>query len=354
MVSIKDVARLAGVSSMTVSRAINETGYVSKETKEKVLSAISETGYKVNQTAVGLRTGKTNSIGVVISDITNPFFAYILKGIDHVCSKNNYDTILFNTGEDPEKELRYIDLLRQKSVRGIIISSCISDYEKYKDIFKGLTPVFFNRLPLGIDADAILNDNTKEAYEATEYFIKTGHRKIAFINGNPEMSTFKERYQGFLDAMRTYDVPVHKELMVSGDYSIEGGYRGTERIFSARVIPDAIFPANNFMTQGMFNYLKAHHIRVPEDVSVIGHGDFDWCRLVDPPLTVLDHRKFEMGKHSTKILLERMEGKSGRPHKKIILESKFVIRDSVKGSKKGDNLDLKERPSDFTQQDIKD
>ena len=135
MVSIKDVARLAGVSSMTVSRAINETGYVSKETKKKVLSAISETGYKVNQTAVGLRTGKTNSIGVVISDITNPFFAYILKGIDHVCSQNNFDTILFNTGEDPEKELRYIDLLRQKSVQGIIISSCISDYEKYFLIF---------------------------------------------------------------------------------------------------------------------------------------------------------------------------------------------------------------------------
>lgn len=315
---------------MTVSRVVNETGYVSKETNEKVLAAISETGYKINQTAVGLRTGKTNSIGVIISDITNPFFAFILKGIDHVCSKNNYDTILFNTGEDPEKELRYIDLLRQKSVRGIIISSCISDYKKDKDILADLTPIFFNRLPTGIDADAVINDNTKDGYLAAEYLIKTGHRRIAFINGNPEMSTFKERYLGFQNAMKKHEIPVSEELIINGDYSIEGGYRSTEKILNASITPDAIIPANNFMTQGMYNYLKAHNINVPEDISVVGHGDYDWCSFVDPPLTVLEHRRLEMGKQAAGILMERLERNTCNSFRKVILEPKFVIRDSVK------------------------
>jgi len=330
MVSIKDVAQYAGVSTMTVSRVVNETGYVSTKTKEKVLEVIDKTGYKVNQTAVGLRTGKINSIGVIISDITNPFFAFILKGIDHVCSKNNYDTILFNTGEDPEKELRYIDLLRQKSVRGIIISSCISDYKKDKDVFADLTPIFFNRLPTGIDADAVMNDNTKDGYLATEYLIKTGHRRIAFINGNPEMSTFKERYLGFQNAMKKHEIPVSEELIINGDYSIEGGYRSTEKIFNASITPDAIIPANNFMTQGMYNYLKAHNINVPEDISVVGHGDYDWCSFVDPPLTVLEHRRLEMGKQAAGILMERLERNTGNSFRKVILEPKFVIRDSVK------------------------
>ena len=330
MVSIKDVARYAGVSTMTVSRVINETGYVSAETKERVLKVISETGYKVNQTAVGLRTGKTNSIGVIISDITNPFFAFILKGIDHVSSRNKYDTILFNTGEDPDKELRYIDLLRRKSVRGILISSCIPDYGKYKDVFTGLAPVFFNRMPTGIDADAVLNNNAKEIFTATEHLIKKGHRKIAFINGNPEMSTFKERYLGFQNAMRKHKMPVYEELIVSGDYSIEGGYRSTEILFNASILPDGIIPANNFMMQGMYHYLKANKIKVPEDISIVGSGDYDWCRLVDPPITVVEHRKFEMGKQATEILFERLQTNTCNSYKKVILEPDFIIRHSVK------------------------
>jgi DNA-binding LacI/PurR family transcriptional regulator len=330
MVSIRDVARLAGVSLMTVSRVINETGYVSAKTKEKVLAAISETGYKVNQTAVGLRTGKTNSIGVIISDITNPFFAFILKGIDHVCSENNYDTILFNTGEDPKKELRYIDLLRQKSVRGIIISSCISDYKRNKGIFTGLIPVFFNRMPAGIEADAVLNNNAKDGYTAAEYLIKTGHRKIAFINGNPEMSTFKDRYLGFQNAMKKYEIPVSEELIVNGDYSIEGGYRSTEKTLSASDPPDAIFPTNNFMTQGMYTYLKENKINVPEDISVVGHGDYAWCRLIDPPMTVVEHEKFGMGKRAAEILFERLQRSTNKPYRKVILEPELIIRHSVK------------------------
>ena len=330
MLSIKDVARYAGVSTMTVSRVINETGYVSTKTRKRVLAVIGKTGYKVNQTAVGLRTGKTNSIGVIISDISNPFFPPILKGIDHVCSQKNYDTILFNTGEDPEKELRYIDLLRQKSVRGILISSSISDYNKNSGVFTGLTPVFFNRMPTGIDADAVLNNNSKETLTSTEYLIKTGHRKIAFINGNPAMSTFRERFQGFLTAMKKYKLPIYEELIVSGDYSIDGGYRSAEKIFNASIRPDAILPANNFMTQGMYNYLKTNKINVPEDLSVVGHGDFDWCSLVDPPLTVLEHRKFDMGKQATEILFERLQMNTCSSHKKVLLEPEFIIRHSVK------------------------
>ena len=141
-----------------VSRVVNESGCVSQKTRKKVAEAIRKTGYRVNQTAVGLRTGKTNSIGVILSDISNPFFPFIIKGIDHVCSQNNYDTILFNTGERIEKELRYIDLLKQKYVKGVIISSCIPDYQKNKKIFSDLTPVFFNRKPKGIQADFVLND----------------------------------------------------------------------------------------------------------------------------------------------------------------------------------------------------
>lgn len=330
MISIKDVARHAGVSTMTVSRVINETGYVSTQTKEKVLAVIHSTGYKVNQTAVGLRTGKISSVGVIISDISNPFFPSILKGIDHVCSENHYTTMVFNTGEDREKELRYIDLLKQKSVKGIIISSCVADYEKEKSVFSDLIPVFFNRKPKGITADVVLSANHKAAFLATEFLIKAGHLKIALINGTVEMSTFRERQQGFLDAMNRYGVPVYEPLLVSGDYSVEGGYQSTKKVFSGSIAPDAILPGNNFMTQGVYLYLKDHRIRVPEDVSIVGYDDTDWCSLVDPAITVIEQNRFEMGKKAAEILFHKLNNGNLHSFREIRLDPEFILRDSVK------------------------
>jgi LacI family transcriptional regulator len=330
MVSLKDVARSAGVSVMTVSRVINRSGYASQSAREKVLEAIRETGYRVNQTAVGLRTGKTNSIGIIISDISNPFFPFIIKGIDYVCSQNYFDTILFNTGEDRDRELRYIDLLKQKYVRGIIISSCIPDYKKYKEIFDGLTPVFLNRKPKGIQADFVLNDDYKAAFIATEHLIKKGNRKIAFINGNTQMSTFRQRHLGLLDAMKHYEIPVFEELVVTGEYSIEGGYRSTAKIFNGSIYPEAILPANDFITIGMYKFLKEHRIEILNKVSVVGYNDLNWCSLVDPPLTVVKVKKFEMGKKAAELLFDRLKGRSPNSYQEIILEPEFIIRGSVK------------------------
>ncbi|UCF90451.1 MAG: LacI family DNA-binding transcriptional regulator [Desulfobacterales bacterium] len=333
MVSIKNVARFADVSVMTVSRVINASGYVSQKTRAKVLEAIDKTGYRVNQTAVGLRTGRSNSIGVIISDISNPFFPFIIKGIDYVCSRNNYDTILFNTGEDIDRELRYINLLKQKYVKGVIISSCLPDYEENQKIFAGLTPVFFNRKPKGIHADSVVNDDYQATFIATEYLIRKGNRKIALINGNMDISTFRERYRGFRAAMDRHAIPVCEELIAVGEYSIEGGYRSARKIFNASIRPEAILPMNNFMTQGLYNYLKEHRIRIPADVSVIGYNDLDWCSLVVPPLTVIKVKKFEMGKRAAEILCDRLQYRAPNSFQEIVLEPEFIIRGSVKSAR---------------------
>ena len=332
MISIRDVAQFAGVSSMTVSRVINQAAYVSPQTRQKVLDAIRRTGYRVNQTAVGLRTGKTKSIGVIISDISNPFFPVIIKGINQVCSQRNYDTILFNTGEDMQKELRYIELLKQKSVKGVLISSCIPDYREVRDVFGDLTTVFFNRKPEGIHADFVLNANYQGAYIATEYLIRSGHRKIALINGSVEISTFRERYRGFVGAMQDYDVPICEESIVTGDYSVEGGFCSARRIADSAIAPDAILPTNNFMTQGMYRYLKEHRIRIPEDVSVVGYDDLDWCSLVEPPLTVLEQNKFEMGRRAAEILFDRLDNGIVDSYQEVVLQPQFIIRSSVKNA----------------------
>lgn len=330
MVSIKDVAKLAKVSMMTVSRVVNETGYVSKETRERVLKIINETGYEVNQTALGLRTGTANSIGVVISDISNPFFPPIIKGIDDVLSQHNYDTILFNTAEDIQKELRYIALLKSKFVKGLLISSCISNYQKNRDIFNGLIPVFFNRKPKGIDADVVLNDDHKMLFISTEHLIKLGHKKIAFINGPLELSTFSLRYKGFLDAMNQFEIPIYEDLIINKTFSIEGGYRGIEKILNSAVSPDAILLGNNLLTRGAFTYIKEKSINVPAQISLVGYGDYGWCSLVEPPLTVSEQDRYEMGYRAAEVLVERLTQGNSDTFQEITLEPKFIIRNSVK------------------------
>jgi len=330
MVSIKEVAKLAKVSMMTVSRVVNETGYVKKETRERILKIIKETGYEVNQTAVGLRTGTANSIGVIISDISNPYFPPMIKAIDDVFSKNNYDTILFNSAEDREKELRYIALLKSKSVKGLLISSCISNYEKNKDVFSGLLPVFFNRKPEGIEADVIINDDHKMLFASTEHLINLGHKKIAFVNGPLELSSFNFRQKGYLDAMSKYKLPVNEELIINGDFSIKGGYVGIKRIFNAADFPDAILFGNNLLTRGAFIYIKEKNINIPEELSLIGHGDYEWCSIVEPSLTVSECDRYEMGYIAAEVLLKRLNQGNSDTFQEIVTENKIIIRNSVK------------------------
>jgi LacI family transcriptional regulator len=330
MVSIREVASLAKVSMMTVSRVVNETGYVSKETREKVLKIIQETGYEVNQTAVGLRTGTANSIGVIISDISNTFFPPIIKGIDDVFSKHNYDTILFNTAEDARKELRYIALLKSKSVKGILISSCISNYQETRNIFTGLMPVFFNRKPRGIDADVVLNNDHKMLFTSTEHLINLGHKKIAFINGPLELSTFSLRYKGFLDAMNQFEMPIYDDLIINEKFSVNAGYKGAEKIFSSSNTPDAVLLGNNLLTRGAFIYIKEKKIIVPDQISFVGYGDFEWCSLVDPPLTVSEHDRYKMGSTAAEILLKRLSQNDSGAFQETILDGQLLVRSSVK------------------------
>lgn len=331
MVSIKEVANLANVSMMTVSRVVRENGYVKQETKEKILKIIKETGYEANRTAVGLRTGTANSIGVIISDISNPFFPPMIKAIDDVFSKHNYDTILFNSSEDREKELRYINLLKSKSVKGILISSSFSNYEKDKDIFSGLIPVFFNRKPDGIEADVIINDDHNILFSSTEYLIKLGHKKIAFINGPVELSSFGVRQIGYLDAMRKYKLPVNENLIVNGDFSIEGGYAGAEKVLNySEDFPDAILFGNNFLTHGAFIYLKEKNIKIPEELSMIGFGDYEWCSMVDPSITTSEYDRYEMGHIAANVLFRKLKQNDVGSFQEIAIKNKLIIRNSVK------------------------
>lgn len=329
MVSIRDVAKLAGVSMMTVSRVVNETGYVSEEKKEIVLRVIKETGYEVNQMAVGLRTGTTNSIGIIISDISNPFFPPIIKAIDDVFSKHNFDTILFNTSEDVDKELRYIALLKSKSVRGVLISSCIPDYQENKDIFSGLIPVFFNRKPLGIEADVVLNDDHKMSFTSAEYLIKKGHKKIAFINGPLELSTFNMRHKGFMDAMNQHGLQLYEDLIINKLFSIEGGYHGLDRIFRTNVTPDAVILGNNLLLRGAFSYIKEKKLNVPEQLSVIGCGDYGWCSLVEPPITVVEQDRYQMGNRAAEMLWTRLKQENADTPQETVIEATFIERHSV-------------------------
>lgn len=327
-VTLKKVAEKAGVSVNTASRAINNKPDINLETKKRVLQVAQELGYVRNATAVALRTRRTRTIGVVIADNRNPFYAEVLNGMEEAAREKNYHIILANTQRDYKKEEEAINLLLAKRVDGLLITPVQDRDDDIKNLIDANIPfVVVGRDFENIEVDAIYNDEVKGGFLATEYLIKKGHKRIALIDGFLYKSPAKGRLEGYEKALNKYRIPLDDLLMSVGDINIEDGYARTKQMLEKNLDFTAIFVYNDMMAFGAMQAIKEKDLRMPEDIGLVGYDDIPFSSLISPSLTTIKLKKQELGIESVKLLLSRINDRHEKP-KKVILDVELIVRET--------------------------
>jgi LacI family transcriptional regulator len=330
MATIRDVAEKAGVSVATVSHVINGTRKVAPETEARVRRAMEELGYQPNAIAQSLRKRTTYAIGILVSDITNPFFATIVRGAEDAALEAGYSVIVCNSDEDPQKEDMYIRALWRRRIDGMLIaptrdgtSPAIQELVQRKLPF-----VFVDRKAKGIEADAVLSDNIGGAYLATKHLIERGHKRIGIVLGIPGATTTEERLLGYRQALEEAGIPFSEDLVVWGGYRMEGGRKACAKLLSLSDPPTAIFSTNNLMTVGVLQELSHRGIKIPEEVAVVGFDDLEWAEIVYPPLTTVAQRPYEIGRTAFNLLLERLQSKEKHGYKEVRIAVELKVREA--------------------------
>ena len=319
MVTIKDIAKSVGVSTATVSHVINETRFVSEPLRIKVNAVIEELGYQPNRIARSLVMQKTHTIGVIISDIQNPFYTALVRGLEDATSPLGYNVMLCNTDEDTDKEIGYLKALLEKRVDGIALATCYQGDEHPLISQLNQVPVItIVRKMTRLKSDAVFADNIGGAYEAIEHLVSLGHRRISVISGPSGISSGGERLEGVLKAFVKHEINPNEAWMRTGDFKRESGYVLAKSIFSLKESPTALFVSNNQMTLGALKAFRELDVKIPKDVSIVGLDDTDWSILLDPPLTVIYQSPYDMGNNAGRMLLQRVLKKRKRFKTKII------------------------------------
>jgi LacI family transcriptional regulator len=325
-ITLRMVAEKAGVSVCTVSRAINNKPDINKETKKRVLKISQELGYVRNATAVALRTNRTWTIGVVIEDNRNPFYAEVLNGMEEAVRGKNYHIILTNTQRDYNKEEEAINLLLAKRVDGLLIDPVQDRDNDINSLVEANIPfVVVGRDFENIEVDAVYNDEVKGGFLATEYLIKKGHKRIALIDGFLYKSPAKGRLEGYKKALKEYGIPLDDALVSAGDIDLKDGYERTKQLFEKELNFNAIFAYNDMMAFGAMQAIKEKGLRIPEDIGLVGYDDIPFSSLTSPPLTTIRLKKQDLGIECVKLLLSRINNKRKKT-KKIMLDVELIKR----------------------------
>lgn len=330
MATMRNIAERAGVSIATVSAVINSSAYVRPELKNRVMKACKALNYYPNEIARSLKNKKTKAIGVIIPDISNPFFTSLVRGIEDFATKNGFIVILCNTDENGDKEDIYLRILRSRNIDGIIMATANLSRKYTKNpLIESVPLVFVNRFPSEPNVDVVTVDNFKVGNDAVNYLLKLGHRRIGIIIGPQNVSTTEERLRGCKEALKKANIRISKTLLKEGNAILTGGYAKGMELLSLRTRPSAIFATNNLMTVGVMKAIREKGILCPEDISLIGVDSFDWADLFNPRLTTVMQPTYEMGWKAAELLIRKIESENKEPQR-IILEHKLMIRESCK------------------------
>jgi LacI family transcriptional regulator len=327
-VTIRDIAKRAGVSINTVSRALNNKPDISEETKRKILKIARELGYVKNATASSLRSKQTNIVGVIIADSANPFYAEVLKGIEAASRKHGYQIMLMNTERVYENEEKAIEVLLQRRVDGLLITPVQDRSDDIKALIEIKVPfVIVGRHFEELEVDEIHSDEVKGGYLATRHLIKRGRKNILVITGYLFKSAAYMRLEGYKKALKEYGIPFREELIIETDIDIESGYQAMREAIEKGLEFDAVFCYNDLLAFGAMKALKERGYRIPEDVAVVGYDDIVYSSFVCPSLTTVRIKKFEMGYEAFRMLLQRLKGRR-KKRKRVILDVELVVRES--------------------------
>ncbi|WP_213975759.1 LacI family DNA-binding transcriptional regulator, partial [Tepidanaerobacter acetatoxydans] len=312
MVTIKEVAKKAGVSPSTVSRVLNGSSIVADATREKVMAAVKTLNYHPNFLAQGLKDGKTKTIGLIIPNIRNPIYPVVARGVEDVARKYGYTVILCNTDEDTEIEKESIQKLRKRWIDGFVIAPAAKETEHLAELQKEKFPMVIIIRKLDIDANTVIIDNFQAAYDAVSFLIKTGHKRIAIVKGNQQLALYRDRFRGYKHALADAHIPIEDEL-ITGDNSDSiqwslDGYNAINSLLNRNIQFDAVLATTDLRAIGAIRAIKDHNLRVPEDISVIGFDNLEFSSLIDPPLSTVSQPFYDIGARAASKLLQLCSG----------------------------------------------
>ena len=319
------IAETAGVSIGTVSNVINGNLSVREKLRQRVLGAIRNLGYTPNQLSRGLRLNRTNIIGMIVPDITNPYFPTVVRGVEDTAYENSYRLILCNTDDDPQKEISYLNDLWAFLPAGVLIIPAVGSTISSN---AGTPMVCLDRGPEGWKGDVVVVANFKGAYEAATHIIRMGHRRIAIISGPLHLTNAKERLEGFRSALREARISIDPEYLQEGRFDRASGHTCTTRLLRMLPRPTAIFAANDLMALGALSAVWEFKLTCPDDVSIVGFDGLDTTEFSDPALTTVCQPGYQLGRTAARLLLSRISGDEG-PARKIVLATELKIRNSV-------------------------
>jgi LacI family transcriptional regulator len=329
-VTLKDVARLSGVSAMTVSRVINGGERVSPQTRQRVEQAIAELGYVPSRVARGLIRQKTHTLALIVPDVANPFFTLIVRGAEDVARRADYRMILCDTRADLTIERDVIEEMIAHRVEGIAIAP-VSDRSRghLRRLSKyGVPFVLIDRTVPGVDSDVVVGDSAGGARRLLEHLIGLGHRRIGLIVESDEVSTARDRREGYEQALRAAGLPVDPTLIVRATVDPGGGFDGMRRLLELEQPPTAVFTVNNLVALGAIEAVRAQGLEVPDDIALVCFDDIEYASRLYPFLTVMAQPAETLGALGTQLLLDRVEGRARDDSRVVVLPAQFLVRRS--------------------------
>lgn len=332
MATIKDVARQAGVAISTVSAVINRSAPVSEDVIARVEAAIAAIGYLPHGGAKALRSGDSRLVGLILPDITNPFFSMVARVIETVCMRAGYMTFVYNTDEDVDHEMRILRMMRMQRVAGLILISTRSDAEHGRRLMEAINvpTVLFGSDVEGTPFDVITLDDAEASRLAIDHLAALGHRRIAIVAGREGVSTHHERLASALAAMRRHGIEPDAGLVVPADFMQERAFDAAKALLARRDPPTAIFALSNLMLIGVMRALRALGLACPRDVSLVGIGDFEWPEIMEPQMTVVATPAVAMAEFAIGALLDEIAGRHRRSGHRTQFAPDLIMRDSCR------------------------
>jgi LacI family transcriptional regulator len=329
-ITMKQIAEHAQVSLGTVSHVVNGTVPVKKELRQRVLTSIRVLKYQPSQLARGLRRKSTNMLGMVIPDITNPFFPAVVRGVEDVAFEEGYRLVLCNTDNDAAKEKAHLEQLRSYHPAGLLVIPAVESTlsADLRAASERNPVVFIDRCPANWKGDAVLAANEDGAFQATSHLLEAGHTQLAVIAGPSHLTNAIERLAGFRRALLQYRIALPSRYIQEGLFDRDSGYLSAMRLLAMQPRPTGIFAANDLMALGALLAAKELGLRCPKDVSIVGFDNLDFVLLIDPPLTTVSQPGYQLGVTAAQLVLERIRGKEG-PGQKVVLPAVLEIRASV-------------------------
>ena len=325
--TIYDVAKLARVSTYTVSCVVNKSAFVSPELTERVLSAVKKLDYTPNAVARSLQTRNTKTVGMLIPDIANPFYARVVRGVEDRLSKDGYSLLLGNTYNSSETQSRYLTLFRGRQVDAMLLFMAAGGEEAVQRLVreKQRPVVCLGRVPQTFDCDSVSADYIKGTRMAVEHLIGKGHKRIGLVTGELELSAGRDRVEGWRQALQAHRLKADDGLIEAGDWTEASGFEGAQRLLKRKSAPTAIFVANFLIMTGVLRALQSRNGVAPPPVEVASSDDSDWLDVFTPSITTVAQPSYEIGMHAADLALSRLANKE-RPYNKIVLEPSLHVR----------------------------